>query len=397
MPRHCFLMLLLCPAHLLASDVCYRAELIRPASGRPLLVFGLNDVGTVTGEALLDDDYRQHLFRWSSDTGIEDLGALVLPGQSGGHDINNSGQIAAWTTISNGDVRAAIWTEASGFTPLLQFDWQFAPINDLGWIGGHLISGPHYDAAAIWRPGIGYTILGDLPGGERYAFPTAINNAGTVCGRGTDADNVMRAFIWDAVNGLRAMPTMPNGARASTATGINNLGQIVGSCYESVPFGYLWDPAAGYSRLEFGPDFDQLEPLAINDRTEIIGGGYTGTSFFPWVFAPRHGYRYLNEHIDPCVGPINRLIAYDINNVGQILCYSREGTMGSEFGYLLTPYVKGDLNEDDAVDLADLVILLSNFGRSGDADYSAGDLDCDADVDLQDLATQLSGFGERYP
>ncbi|MCC6357842.1 MAG: hypothetical protein IT450_03795 [Phycisphaerales bacterium] len=380
-----------------SAEIGYRPVIIRLPVDRSLYVSGVNDAGTVTGEAILDEDGRQHLFRWSAGGGIEDLGALVLPGQSGGHDINNSGQIAAWTTIANGDVRAAIWTADSGFAPLNMFWWGTAPINDLGWIGGLIISGPQYDAAAIWRPGIGYTILGDLPGGERYAFPTAINNAGTVCGRGTDADNVMRAFIWDAANGLRAMPTMPNGARASTVTGLNNLGQVVGSCYESVPFGYLWDPATGYSRLEFGPDFDQLEPLAINDRTEIIGGGYTGTSFFPWVFDPRHGYRYLNEHIDPCVGPLNRLSPRDINNVGQILCYSREGTMGSAFGYLLTPYVKGDLDGDNVVDLSDLVILLSNFGRTGDADYSAGDLDCDADVDLQDLATQLSGFGESYP
>ncbi len=379
------------------AEIGYRPALIRLPVDRSLDVSGVNDAGTVTGEAILDPDGRQHLFRWSAGGGIEDLGALVLPGQSGGHDINNSGQIAAWTTIANGDVRAAIWTAEAGFSPLNMFWWGTAPINDLGWIGGLVISGPQYDAAAIWRPGIGYTILGDLPGGERYARPTAINNAGVVCGIGTDANNQGRAFIWDEANGLRAMPPMQDGAPPNDAIAMNNLGQILGARFSlSENYSYLWDPVDGYARIEH-PDAIFMEALAINDRTEIVGGGNTGTSFFPWVFDARRGYRNLNDHIDPCVGPLNRLSPRDINNVGQILCYSREGTMGSAFGYLLTPYVKGDLDGDNVVDLSDLVILLSNFGRSGDADYSAGDLDCDADVDLQDLATQLSGFGESYP
>jgi hypothetical protein len=50
-----------------------------------------------------------------------------------------------------------------------------------------------------------------------------------------------------------------------------------------------------------------------------------------------------------------------------------------------------DLNGDRTVGLADLTLLLSNFGSSGAG--VAGDLDGDHDVDLGDLTQMLSAFG----
>jgi hypothetical protein len=57
----------------------------------------------------------------------------------------------------------------------------------------------------------------------------------------------------------------------------------------------------------------------------------------------------------------------------------------------------GDVNGDDVVNLTDLSTLLTNFGRSGDAQRSHGDLDGDQDVDLVDLATLLTNFGSSCP
>lgn len=50
----------------------------------------------------------------------------------------------------------------------------------------------------------------------------------------------------------------------------------------------------------------------------------------------------------------------------------------------------GDLDGDADVDIADLALLLSNFGSTGSA---AGDLDGDGDVDIADLSLLLSRFG----
>jgi len=52
----------------------------------------------------------------------------------------------------------------------------------------------------------------------------------------------------------------------------------------------------------------------------------------------------------------------------------------------------GDLDNDRDIDLADLAILLANYGAGG-VTYWQGDLDCDGDVDLADLATLLAAYG----
>jgi hypothetical protein len=57
----------------------------------------------------------------------------------------------------------------------------------------------------------------------------------------------------------------------------------------------------------------------------------------------------------------------------------------------------GDLNDDGAVSIADLAILLAHFGTPDGALYTDGDLDGDGDVDLQDLANLLANFGTTCP
>jgi len=55
-----------------------------------------------------------------------------------------------------------------------------------------------------------------------------------------------------------------------------------------------------------------------------------------------------------------------------------------------------DLNGDERVDLADLSILLANYGLTP-ADPEDGDLDGDGDVDLGDLSQMLSFYGQDCP
>lgn len=53
-----------------------------------------------------------------------------------------------------------------------------------------------------------------------------------------------------------------------------------------------------------------------------------------------------------------------------------------------------DLNGDGEVSIADLAILLSNFGSASGMGHDQGDLDGDTDVDISDLALLLSEFGQ---
>ncbi|MFQ5807547.1 MAG: hypothetical protein ACE5I3_13960 [Phycisphaerae bacterium] len=68
-----------------------------------------------------------------------------------------------------------------------------------------------------------------------------------------------------------------------------------------------------------------------------------------------------------------------------VTCTIVEGTRVSD--------LVGDLDGDCDVDLADLSILLSNYGTSSGADPGDGDLDGDGDVDLMDLAQLLASYG----
>jgi hypothetical protein len=52
-----------------------------------------------------------------------------------------------------------------------------------------------------------------------------------------------------------------------------------------------------------------------------------------------------------------------------------------------------EVDGDGDVDIADLAILLSNFGQTSGALPGDGDMNDDGDVDLEDLATLLSNFG----
>jgi hypothetical protein len=56
-----------------------------------------------------------------------------------------------------------------------------------------------------------------------------------------------------------------------------------------------------------------------------------------------------------------------------------------------------DLDHDNAIDLGDLTILLSNFGIMGGATPEQGDIDDDDAVDLSDLTILLSQFGAACP
>ena len=57
------------------------------------------------------------------------------------------------------------------------------------------------------------------------------------------------------------------------------------------------------------------------------------------------------------------------------------------------PACFGDLNGDYVVELADLQVVLANYGASG-MTYENGDLDNDQDVDLNDLALLLTAYGD---
>jgi hypothetical protein len=72
-------------------------------------------------------------------------------------------------------------------------------------------------------------------------------------------------------------------------------------------------------------------------------------------------------------------------------------TLSGGFWPGVTPPCIGDLDNDGAIGLGDLAILLSHFGQPSGASPGDGDSDSDGDVDLGDLAQLLAVFGTSCP
>ena len=60
---------------------------------------------------------------------------------------------------------------------------------------------------------------------------------------------------------------------------------------------------------------------------------------------------------------------------------------------LLTPTVDGDANGDGKVDINDLTIVLTNYGRTAMV-WSQGDFNDDGKVDINDLTIVLANYNQ---
>lgn len=363
--------------------------------------------------------------------GISDSGYMVgtstdLDMESFGFLIRPDGTVV----LIAGDGESWYWSYATG-------------VNEQGHFVGHyelLDSSEGF----LWTPSGGLTLLGALPNGHDIAFPAAVNALDEVCG--TDSvGNLARAFRWTAGDGIESLGLLP-GATRSGAEDINDLGRIVGGSGIGLSDSraFVWDVTSGMVEMPGGFDITPERAYAINNAGQIVGSALTpgGRKAFLWdeedgmvilpnlpdlptyaiaydinehgvvvgtaareigfhryivkpfIWDSQHGTRTLETLLDPCAlrGALYLRDATVISNHGQIAVNSSE--LG---GYLLTPYLPGDLDDSGGVELQDLATLLANFGRSGDATYASGDTDCDADVDLQDLATLLGNFGAALP
>ena len=197
---------------------------------------------------------------------MQDLTARY--GIHGVRDINDRGEIAAWTS----DFRAAVLRDGvvHDVGP-----WNSAP-GDMNARGELLVEyipdGLAY-RTAVYSEGT----LTELPRmGGRQAFGQAINDAGWVTGYFTGADGRNHAFIWDGGTFTNLTPW----ARNSFAYDINNQGQVVGVA-DNRAFLYA-DGELIDLNTRIDPDADLLLIAAdeINDRTQILAHSCDRTGVF---------------------------------------------------------------------------------------------------------------------
>ncbi|MBI5863615.1 MAG: hypothetical protein HZB38_03720 [Planctomycetes bacterium] len=388
------------------AEIRYRVQRIGDLPGGHFysVTTDINSSGMVCGRSLATGDVSLAII-WSEQTGLVSLGDF--PGSnvvSAAYAINDLGHA---TGVSDADAdigtEGFFWTPENGMIRIgtipggARYYSQPWDMNDLDQIVGDSVGANGDHEAFLWDPVNGMIGLGDLPGGQTISWANAMNNRTEVVGISGSGRAIQgEAFIWDAERGMQPFGDLPGGGWATSGLGINNLGYVTGTCTQGKA--YIWQRDQGFVQMVSPlPGFTGAAGLDINDNMTmtVILGHPDSHQIRNAVWDPRRGLRVIDDLIDPCVqGQTNRLRFNRLNNRGQIAAIidppNREGAV-------LTPYIPGDLDENEQVDLFDLAALLSHFGLPGGASYQDGDLDCDADVDLQDLAILLGNFGETLP
>ena len=215
-------------AQALAAAINERGMIVGWASGPPVEMWG--DVLNGTEHAVIWKPARGGGYT------ITRLGELPGTGPSQATDINNRGQVVGYAQIDG--VGVPVTWDSDGNpnalpTPAGAGNAQATGINNkgeiVGWaqVGGEIVP-------LLWTPvpGGGYTVsvLDDLVDGAE-AFANDINDAGTIVGRASLANEQLRAVLWTpaAGGGYTVTELCPlSGDTNSEGTAINNQGQVTG-------------------------------------------------------------------------------------------------------------------------------------------------------------------------
>jgi hypothetical protein len=279
---------------------------VLPAGGYRNAAFGVNEVGTIVGQADTTNNIgNTQVARWSIDgdgellgqplfgfdredgwgravnesgqiVGTSDLGyvtprpasawrmepdgtVLELSNHGSGEDINDAGVTVGYEWTPEG-WRAARWNAAGQRTFLGDAGTIALAINNAGWIAGARLSNPAVDwqpsTAVLWAPD---GTLVELPSSGEAAWATDINDfgvaAGTIGGR---------AAIWSTD---RLITMSPDQAYLAF---LNDVGDVV---YRSGGDIVAWRPAMdARARLPRG-ELASAAPFDVNNEGVVVGVG----------------------------------------------------------------------------------------------------------------------------
>ena len=338
------------------------------------MAYAINDQGEIAGYSEDFGSSTPHAFLWQPGSGLEDLNPSIGLNISFAKGINDSGQVVGSCAGNNN--HPFLWQSGS---PTQFLPWSTnANANAIN-ASGQVVGVDDVSEACLWQ-GSSEQILGS---GAAYA----INQSGQVVGQSGN-----HAFLWQSGSGMQQIDSA-GGWSSSCAYGINQQGQIVGNGsttggrYDA----FLWQSSAGMQDLDPSGAWSSSYALGINNSQQVVGWASNGGSLFPFVWQATTGIENLNSLITASPG-FTLTEATAINNAGQIVGWGTTSSNERE-AFLLTPApIPGDANGDGRVDVNDLTIVLSNFGRTGMV-WSQGEFTGDGTVDVNDLTIILINFG----
>jgi probable HAF family extracellular repeat protein len=378
--------------------------------------YGINNNGQIVGVSTIDStgtDYRAFLYDASS-TGSKTMTDLFGTGYSSvAYGINDSGQIVGSLYGSSSLFECTY--SAGTRTDLLQGNFGGSGICEAYAINN---SGTLVGATTFSGDSNVYSLSINSAGAATYLVITSANVGSTSHAYAINAGNNYvgdynagsgygpRAYYWNGANGYD-LGTL--GGAFATATGVNATSQIVGWSSTSTAAFY---PVHAFLYSFYGDETmhdlgvlasgDNSEAESINSAGQIVGYSNLtsgGTSDHAFIYTSTGGITDLNTLI-PSGSGWTLESATAINNSGWIVGVGLNSA-GATDAFLLTPSTvvqnPGDANGDGKVDINDLTIVLTNYGKTGQV-WSQGSMDGDptGTVDINDLTIVLTDYGKTY-
>lgn len=271
-------------------------------------------------------------FIWQSGTGMK---ALPLPGGNNGQagPVNALGQIVGLAETGTVDPNCPGTLAPNGTGPQVL---DFAPV--------------------VWDPGAKQARLLKLPGNDTVGAALWSNDSGQVVGTtGTCANSYPppicagpHAVFWDRDGSVHDIGSLGGTANpAITGVGnmafaINNRGQVTGG--SALPgsqtiHAFLWTQASGMQDLgTVGSDLWSVG-LAMNDRGDIVGTSIDGSASAgnPRAAIWQNGKAADLNALVPADTSLYLLVAFGINNAGQIVGFGVDFNSGEVHGFLASP------------------------------------------------------------
>ncbi|MCR9217366.1 MAG: DUF3466 family protein [bacterium] len=382
----------------LAGEAEYQLVIIEPWNTSYSLavsrVDGLNNLNRVTGCASTQPLGGPCSFIWTLDTGKVEID-LAGP-------INDSGVIVATNIIR--------WPDGT-FQELDGAISGAADINDSNVVAGSngsVFTCPQPPPfvnreATVWTADTGTIRLEQDLGVPSADQAWAINNLNVVVGVRSSTGHCgdQKAFYYDLDNeqyiDLHAILTgSPSGI--THAVDINDAGSVVGDGPTTMGgSAFLWNQSDGVTILPDLPGtlFGYSIPSSINNHGSVVGQAIVD-DWRAWIWTADTGIRDLNDITTGIPDNFAIVEAKKINDNGWIIGRGQYGTWSPERAVVLIPIappMRADLNGDCTVDLADLNLVLANFGT----DSTEADTNDDGTVDLADLNAVLADFGQSCP
>lgn len=265
----------------------------------------------------------------------ENLG--TLGGTSGiGNGINTSGQVAGYSTSSNGGYHAFISNNGSlvNIGDLGGGSAVAYGLNDSGDVVGSSVTADGSNHPFLYSDGTMTDLgtLGSPEGTDWWNSAQGINRSGQVVGTSYNAQGNFLGFVWSKGK-MHALGTL--GGLWSQGFAINNKGQTAGIGYlangEAHAFLETNGKMIDLGTLE-GPDFATWG-FGINDSGVVVGQADVPNGYHAFICSGGK-MKDLNKLVPAGSGWLLE-IAYGINNVGQIVGLGVHN--GQEHGFLLTP------------------------------------------------------------